>query len=402
MENTGYERNIPILSLSQALAMCGPPMIVFLGGIIGAELAPNESLATLPVAMLVVGVALATIPAANMMRRIGRRRGFQFSTLLAAIGALLASLAVNLGSFLLFCLAILLIGFTGGFIQQFRFAAAESVIPERSGRAVSWVLAGGIFAGFLGPEIATRAQDLLPFGLYSGSFIALALLYLAVTVLLNFLRDIKPVARELQGEERPLGILVRQPLFLLAVVCAAVAYGVMSFIMTATPLHLTHGSGYSLLDAKFVIQSHIMAMYIPSLFSGLLIERFGLQRVMMAGLLGLLACAGLAIYSRELVHYWGALVLLGVGWNFLFVGGTVLLTRTYLPAERFKAQAVNDFTVFSVQALASLSAGTVLFVTNWDTLNLLNLPILLITGGMLLVVMHTERVKERKRMEIPV
>jgi MFS family permease len=387
MQTGNYARNVPILSLSQALAMCGPPMVVLVGGLLGSELAPTPILATLPVAMQVVGLALATVPAALLMRRAGRRQGFQIGALVGILAALLAAYAINLANFALLCSATLLIGASSAFVQQFRFAAAESVPPERAGRAVSWVLVGGIFAGFLGPEIAVWARDWLPAAAYLGSFVFLAGIYLLVVILLSLYRNVDTALLDPQaaGKERPLPEIARQPLFLLAVLCGAVAYGVMSFIMTATPLHMHIQSGFSIQDTTFVIQSHIIAMFLPSLFSGLLIERMGVQRVMFAGLAALLACVGLAVYSRAFAGYWAALVLLGIGWNFLFVGSTVLLTRTYLPAERFKAQALNDFTIFGIQAFTSLSAGTVLFMANWEILNLINLPAILITGLLLAV-----------------
>ncbi|MFN2196099.1 MAG: MFS transporter, partial [Anaerolineales bacterium] len=313
--------------------------------------------------------------------------GFQIGALVGILAALLAAYAINLANFALLCSATLLIGASSAFVQQFRFAAAESVPPERAGRAVSWVLVGGIFAGFLGPEIAVWARDWLPAAAYLGSFVFLAGIYLLVVILLSLYRNVDTALLDPQaaGKERPLPEIARQPLFLLAVLCGAVAYGVMSFIMTATPLHMHIQSGFSIQDTTFVIQSHIIAMFLPSLFSGLLIERMGVQRVMFAGLAALLACVGLAVYSRAFAGYWAALVLLGIGWNFLFVGSTVLLTRTYLPAERFKAQALNDFTIFGIQAFTSLSAGTVLFMANWEILNLINLPAILITGLLLAV-----------------
>jgi predicted MFS family arabinose efflux permease len=387
-------RNVPILSLSQALALSGPPMVALLGGLLGTLLAPTPALATLPVAMQVVGLALATIPAALWMRRVGRRRGFQSGAAAGFLAALLAALALYQSNFWLFCSATLLIGASSAFVQQYRFAAAESVPAEKAGRAVSWVLLGGIAAGYLGPQIANQARDWLPWGAFTGSFVALAIIYLLVLVLLSGFRDVRPSEQETQGAERPLGEIARQPLFLLAMLCGAVGYGVMSFIMTATPLHMHTHSGFSLPDTTFVIQSHIIAMYLPSFFSGLLIERLGVLRVMYAGLAALLICVLLAVFSQELVEYWAALVLLGVGWNFLFVGATVLLTRTYLPTERFKAQALNDFVIFGTQALTSLSSGTVLFMASWDLLNLLNLPVLLVTAVLLALLARRVRARQ--------
>jgi MFS family permease len=370
-------RNVLILSLSQALGLSGGAAVVLLGGIIGSDIAPTASLATLPISIMVVGVALATIPAALLMRRIGRRRGFMVAALVAAVAALLAAYAVSRESFGLFCIATLFIGTNTAFMQQYRFAAVESADVAHAGRAVSFVLLGGIAGGFLGPEVAKQAKDWLNAGTFTGSFVAVAVLFAAVAVLTYFLRDIAPQQAGATGDERPLRRITAQPAYVVAVLGGAVSYGVMSFIMTATPVHLHRIAGYTLEGTTGVIQSHIIAMYLPSLFTGIVVERLGVLRVMMLGVVGLLACVVLAVVSRELIHFWGALVLLGLGWNLLFVGATVLLTRSYRPAERFKAQATNEFAIFGVQALASLSAGTVLFTANWDVLNLMNLPVLL-------------------------
>ena len=376
-------RNVAILSIAQALCLSGPPIVLLIGGLVGPELAPTPTLSTLPISMVVIGVALATIPASMLMKRIGRRAGFVIAALLAGGAALLAAYALGQGSFALFCLATLLIGSNTAFVQQYRFAAAESVQPQFVGRAVSLVLVGGVFAGFLGPEVAKRSISWLNFGAYSGAFVGLAILYALAVLVLLFLRDVVPAGLETAGPERPLREVVTQPTYLIAVSAGAVAYGVMSFIMTATPVNMGVIEGFSLAQTTLVIQSHIIAMYLPSLFTGIILERLGLVKVMTTGVLLLLACVGLGLVSTHFIHYWGALVLLGLGWNFLFVGGTVLLTRSYRPAERFKAQATNDFLIFGLQAFTSLSAGTVLFTANWQALNLLNLPFLL---GMLAVI----------------
>ena len=372
-------RNIPILSASQALAGAGPTMVLLLGGIIGTTIAPAPSLATLPISLLIVGVALFSIPASMIMRKVGRKRGFMGAALVASLAALLAAYAISISDFFLFCLATLFIGSNGAFVQQYRFAASESVQSNYAARAVSVVLFGGILAGFLGPEVARLTQDILPAGLYTGSFVALALIYALVIIIVGFMDKIIPGEAEIIGEERPLKAIVVQPTYMVAVLAGVVSYGVMSFIMTATPVQLHQLDGYSLDATAFVIQSHILAMYMPSLFTGFLLERLGLLRVMLAGVLSLVASVLLSLTVHEYMGYWGALVLLGLGWNFLFVGGTVLLTRSYLPPERFKAQAINDFTVFGTQALASLSAGTVLYLANWYVLNLITLPLLFMT-----------------------
>lgn len=377
-------RNLPILVIAQALSMSGPPAIVLLGGIVGAQLAPSLALATLPISLMVVGVALSTVPASLLMRRIGRRKGFMLAAGLAAAGALLSAWALIQGSFLFFCLGTVLVGANGAFVQQYRFAAVESVDDEFAGRAVSFVLVGGIFAGYLGPEIAKRTQTLFSETLFMGSFLSVAVLYTLAILLLSLLRDVAPPKELARGTGRALGEIARQPNYLVAVLAGAASYGVMSFIMTATPVHMVGGEGFSLDQTALVIQSHIMAMYLPSLITGFLLERLGLFRIMVIGALLMIACSGLAIVSVAFIHYWGALVLLGLGWNLLFVGGTVLLTRTYRANERFQAQAGNDFTVFGVQAMASLSAGSLLYSTNWTIMNLLSILVLATTLSVVL------------------
>jgi MFS family permease len=366
------------LSTGTALGRAGAPLLVLIGGIIGAELAPSPALATLPIAFGVIGVAAFSIPSALLMQRIGRKRGFILGTLMAAVAWLVAAYAVSIGSFALFCVAIIFSGGNMAFIQQYRFAAAESVEPRYVSRAVSFVLLGGVVAGFLGPEIGARAKDWLGGGLYTGSLVAMAGLYLVVAVLLLLLRDVAPQEDSQTGGERPLRTLVTQPTYIVAVLAGVVSFGVMSFIMTATPISMHVKDGYTLEQTKWVIQSHAIAMFLPALFTGFVVARLGELRVMAVGVMALFACVVLAVIDRSLMHYWGALVLLGLGWNFLFVGATVLLTQSYRPSERFKAQAVNEFSIFSVQAFTSLLAGAVISRASWELLNLLNLPFLVV------------------------
>ncbi len=370
-------RNVLLLSLARALGMTGPSVVVLLAGIVGADLAPVPELATLPVSLMVLGTALASIPAALIMQRIGRRNGFVGAALLGVGAAGLGAYAVLAGNFLLLGVAALLIGANSAFAQQYRFAAAESVPEAQAGRAVSIVLFGSILAGYLGPEAATRGQRLLQVP-YAGGFLALALLFLASAVALAFLKDIRPTQASVGGSERPLKMIVGQPMFLVAMIASAVSYGVMSLIMTATPVHLHRMQGASLDQTALIIQSHVVAMYLPLLFTGWLTERFGVRRLMFAGAVCLFLTVAVGVMSESLLHYWITLVLLGIGWNLLFVGGTVMLTLSYHPAERFKAQAVNDFVVFGVTALASLSAGAMIFRAGWEAMNLLPLPFLVL------------------------
>jgi predicted MFS family arabinose efflux permease len=376
-------RNVFLLALCQALNMAGPGTVVLLGGIVGAKLAPDPSLATLPASLGILSTALVSIPAVLYMRRVGRKVGFITGTLVAASGALLAAFAISQESFELFCFAIVLIGQNSAFVLQYRFAAAESVDAPFAGRAISLVLVGGILAGYLGPEIAQRSQNLLPIQ-YTGSFVALAGLYGVAILLFSLLNRIKPPATLGSTSGRSLLQIAKQPAFVVAVLAGVISYGLMNFVMTATPLHM-HGTGFTLSDTAWVIQSHIVAMYLPSLVTGFLVERLGALRIMLGGTLLMLACSVVAMLGVDLMNYWGALVLLGLGWNLLFVGGTVLLTTTYRPDERFKAQATNDFTIFAVQAVSSFSAGAVLSSAGWLNINAFALGVLVLAGTIFLM-----------------
>jgi MFS family permease len=357
-------------------------MVVLLSGIIGDQIAPNPALATLPSSLGVVSTALFSIPVALLMRRIGRKSGFLLGALVAAIGAAVIVFAINLGNFALLCLGVFLIGQNQAATLQYRFAAAENAV-EKPGRAVSLVLLGGIFAGYIGPEVAKAAQHLLP-TLYAGSFAALVGLYVLAAVLFLFYKDTLATSGPATGSGRPLGTIARQPSYQLALLAGVASYGLMSFIMTATPLHM-HGSGFGLDDTAFVIQSHIIAMYLPSLITGFLVEKLGTLRIMLAGALLMAGCNAAALLSVELPGYWTALVLLGLGWNLLFVGGTVLLTTTYRPEERFKAQAGNDFAIFAMQAISSFSAGSLLHTAGWNLMNWLSIGVLLLTIAVILL-----------------
>lgn len=371
-------RNLIILSLSQSLGFASAPLIIFAGGVTGTVLAPSPAWATMPIAGMVVGVALSTIPAALLMKKIGRRFGFIAGSLLAAIASLAAAHAIGIQSFALFCGATLLIGANLAFIQQYRFAAAESVDAKHVSKAISLVLLGGIVAGFLGPELAKHTKNMLEYGDYAGSFICLAILYLVVAGALFFLREPRQQSETTTGLARPLRQIILQPGYLVAMMGGMVAYGVMSFIMTATPISMHVIDGHSLETTAGVIQSHIVAMYLPALFTGAIIARLGPTKVMVIGLLATVVCVLLALAGHQTWFYWSALVLLGIGWNFQFLGATVLLTANYRPEERFKAQAANDLVIFGTQALMSLSAGAVMHRANWEILNLLTLPLLII------------------------
>jgi MFS family permease len=367
-------RNVYVLAVAQALSAAGMMTVFLLGGILGSELAPLPQLATLPVSLTVVGLAVTAIPAALLMERIGRRNAFVASSALAALAALAVAWAVMQGSFALLCAATLVLGANLAFQQQHRFAAAESVPPGRVSHAVSMVMIGTLVAAAVGPQLALALKDIVPGHEYAGSFVGVAALCAAAALVLTRCEPGVPHARSAaSGESRPLAQVVQQPMFLIAVTAAVVSYAVMSFIMTATPISMHVHDHHSDTETAWVIQSHLLAMYGPSLFSGRLIARIGVRAGMAAGLALMFACVAIDSAGQDLMHYWWGLVLLGIGWNLLFVAGTSLLTTTYLPAERFRAQAVNEFSVFGTQALASLLAGPAIHALGWRTLNLATL-----------------------------
>lgn len=356
------------------LAASGLTVVVILGGIVGAGIAPRPSLATVPLSLSVVAVALMSVPAVMLMRRIGRRSGFMIGAGIGICGGLLASYAVSIASFELFCLGSMLIGGSMAFTQQYRFAAAESVEPEQVSRAISHVLIGSLGAAIVGPQLALAGRWITATE-YAGSFLTVSVLYLAALVVLSRLKLAAPsVAGDRVAESG--GSLLSDPLFRIAVFSGAVAYAVMSFIMTATPISMHTLHGHSVEATTLVIQSHVLAMYLPSLASGRIVARWGERRVMFAGGALLACCALVSLTGTHFMHYWWGLVLLGVGWNLLFVAGTTLLVRHLRGANSHRAQAINEFTVFGSQACASLLAGLAVQQLGWALVNLATLPLL--------------------------
>ncbi len=384
--------NLIILVVCQLISATGSIVVVTLGGIIGATLAPDPAWSTLPISMMVVAVAATTVPATILMRRIGRGRGFAMASLSAVVGVLLAAEALRTESFFLFIAAGMTLGINMAFTQQYRYAAAESVPANYTARAVSFVLLGSIGGAVLGPELATRGQHWVEGVPYAGSMYALALLYVIQALLLLRLRALTESRRSSQPvSERALVEIVRQPLYLVAVLGGTVGYGLMTLIMTATPLSMHVNDGYSLQETAGVIRAHVLGMYVPSLVSGFLIDKLGVTRLMFIGAIGLLATSIIGLQGQSVMHYWWALVLLGIGWNFLYVGGTTMLTYTYSMQERFRAQAVNEFLVFGASATTSLLAGTIMHYFGWYRLMLVPIPILiLISIALLLVRRHPQ------------
>lgn len=382
-----YKSNLVLLVICQLISATGSIVFVTLGGIIGATLADNPAWATLPVSMMVISVALTTVPAAMLMRKIGRSRGFSMASLSAVMAVLVGAQALAAESFVLFVVATMMFGINFAFTHQYRYAAAESVPPGMTARAVSFVLLGSIGGALLGPEIATRGQGWIADVPYAGSMYALAILYVVQSLLFLRLQGVDS-EHERGGvpSDRPLREIVGQRVFIVAVLGATAGYGVMTLIMTATPISMHINDGHSLEQTANVIRYHVLGMYVPSLVSGFLIERLGVVRMMFAGAFTLLLTSLIGLQGQTVLHYWWALLLLGVGWNFVYVGGTTMLTYTYSLRERFRAQAVNEFLVFGTAATASLLAGTVMHYFGWLRLMLIPVPILIIVCLALLFV----------------
>lgn len=360
--------NLALLIVCQLVSVSGTVLVITIGGIVGAEIAPSPEFATLPMSVMVVGTACGAIPAAMLMRRIGRRYGFMVGLATAACAMLVAHTALSFGHFGLFCVGTTLLGLTLAFSQQYRFAAAESVPAEKVSQAVSIVLLGSIGGAIVGPELATTAVGdtlerfqrplLIVAGMYA---VAMCLAYG-----LRFSAPVAPVTEEPRDAARPLRELLRERVFLVAVLGGVVGQGVMTLVMTATPLAMHVHDGFSLDATASVIRNHVIAMYIPALVSGVLIARFGVLPIMLTGVLVFVVTLLIALAGREYIHYSASMIALGIGWNFLFVGGTTLLVRTHRHAERFTAQAFNDFSVFGGSALASLGAGILLHGLGWN------------------------------------
>jgi len=376
-------RNVWILTASLSLFMSLSVFVIFLGGIIGQTLAPSDSLSTLPVALLVVGTASGIIPINKIMSTFGRRKTFLGVCAYTLVIIALAITSLEAQSFYLFCMATFLFGITAATMNQFRFAAIESVEENLSATATSAVLIGGLVSAFLGPELATLGRDIFETD-FVGSFILLGGCFITAFVLLWFYQQTSTLKPKQDEATRNLNTIIKQPVFIVAMSSAAVGYIVMSYLMTATPMSMHVIDGFSLEQTKFVIQSHVIAMFLPSLFTPIIVKILGLGKMMFTGVLLYVACVAIALSGHALDNYWISLILLGLGWNFLFIGGTSLLPKAYHEHEKFKVQSVNDFLIFSLQAIASLSAGWFVFNFGWEVVLLSVVP-LLITQLMILL-----------------
>ncbi|MBO9418656.1 MFS transporter [Labrenzia sp. R4_2] len=386
------KRNAVLLALAQALGGASASIVITTGSLVGyMMLDEDKALATVPVSAMVLGTAFGTIPAGIIMRRFGRRAGFMGSAMVGVASGLLAAYAVLLNHFLLFSFACGLGGFAGAFVQQYRFAAADTASDAFKPKAISWVLAGGVLAGVVGPQTVIATKDMFAPILFAGTYVAQAGLALIAMFLLAFIKIPKPPRQShKQAGGRPLAQIMKQPRFIVAAACGICSYALMSLVMTATPLAMI-GCGLSETDAALGIQWHVLAMFGPSFFTGSLIARFGKERIVSIGLALLAGCAVVALMGLELAHFWTALILLGLGWNFGFIGATAMLTDTYRPEERNLVQAVNDFLVFGFVAAASFSSGALLNAFGWATVNILVFPFVVLCIGLLIWLALAER-----------
>lgn len=367
--------NAWILTVAQAFGGANAPIVISLGGLVGQHLSPDPDLITLPVSLLSLGLALGTLPAAFVMRRFGRRTGYLLGTTIGMIAGLVAAMGIVLSSFVVFCLGTCMAGLYSSYVQSYRFAAADNATGAQGQKAIARVMIGGLIAAIIGPQLVIWTRDAVPGTAFAGSFISQAALAALAFPVLWFLRSSS--AQRMQGAEdaaeRPLLQILTSHRYMLAIATGVVSYGLMTFVMTASPIAMV-GHGHSIDQAALGIQWHILAMYAPSFITGRLMVRFGKERIAAVGLLLIGSSAAVALSGFDIAHFWVSLVLLGIGWNFGFIGATAMVADAHTPAERSKVQGANDFLVFGTVACASFSAGSLLHSSGWETINWIVLP----------------------------
>jgi MFS family permease len=375
---TSY-RDVFLLACCQALLLTNSAGLITMNGLVGYRLADTKSLATLGVTSYVLGSALATMPASLWMAKVGRRMGFMTGALINVGGCALAAFAIAIGSFPLYCVATAVIGIYMAIGLQYRFAAAEVSSPKDKPKAISLVLAGGIVGGFLGPESVRRAVDLFhaPF---LGGFVVLAAYAIAALAVQSTVRVPPPTVEERSGAGRPLSAIVRQPVFIVAAMAGGLGYGLMNLLMTATPIAMSFCS-HPFGATALVIEWHVVGMYAPGFVTGALIQRFGVNNVILTGLALMAASVAVALNGNTVAHFVVALALVGIGWNFMYVGGTTLLTEAYKPAEKARTQGANDFIVFATMCVSSLASGAMVSTAGWEAMNRAVLPFLAVIAG---------------------
>jgi predicted MFS family arabinose efflux permease len=375
-------RNALVLAVTQALAGGNSTVLVATAGIVGTILAPDKSLATLPISIYVLGMWMGTLPLGALARRLGRRNALQIGTVCGVLTGLICCLAVLQGSFLLFNVGAVFSGLYASAHQSYRFAAADTASEAFRPKAISWVLFGGVVAAVVGPQLVIATQDLWPPYLFAATYVGQSALALISAGVLMFTNIPKPPPRSAAGDARPLGEIAKQARFVVAVACGVAAYSTMNLLMTSAPLAMVM-CNHSVTDATLGLQWHVLGMYAPSFATGALISRFGLERITGAGLALIIVAAVIGIAGISLWHFWVALALLGVGWNFAFIGATTMVTHCHRPNERNKVQAFNDFLVFGSMAIGSFSSGALLVSFGWSMVNEVAFPVVLAATALL-------------------
>ena len=388
-------RNLWLLALSQVFGFTTAIVNVFLSGIIGSQLVSIKALVTLPPTLFIIGTAICTVFASYIMSKFGRKFGFISASIASSLSSLLAAYSISIENFVLFCISCLLMGVGMAFVHQYRFAASESVDKENIPKAVSIILLAGILSAFIGPNIANLSKDLIFDQLYVGSYLALACLNILPAILLAFFKNIDKSKENRSFKGRSYKELISQPRFLQAIVASAFAYAIMAFLMTATPISMHINEKFSLNETGIVLQWHIVGMFLPSLITGRLIQKYGHNIIMYCGISFFLISFLIGYFDQIFLNYLISLIFLGMGWNFLFISGTSLLVITYRSEEKYKAQGFNDLAVFSTQALGALLAGFLLNITSWQTINLMCLPFLAI---IVLTIWRANRIKISKNL----
>ena len=376
-------RNMAVLTAAQALGGASPPIVMSLGGLVGQHLAADPAWVTFPVSLFGVGLALGAPPAAFIMRRHGRRNGYLLGALFGVASGLVAAFGIFIASFWLFCIGAFTAGLYGSYVQSYRFAAADGAEGDLKAKAISWVMVGGLVAAVVGPQLVIWTRDAVPGTPYVGSFLSQAALALLVIPVLLLLRSPPAVVQSGAGGGRSLGQIMRVPRFILAVATGVVSYGLMAFVMTAAPVAMVN-AGHSVDSAALGIQWHLLAMFAPSFFTGRLMGRFGKERVAAVGMVLIAVSAAVALSGMAVANFWLSLMIMGVGWNFSFIGATAMVTDCHTAEERGKAQGANDFFVFGATAIVSFLAGAVLNTSGWQAINwLLYPPVALILAPLL-------------------
>lgn len=370
--------NVAVLATCQMLYNSGRSLLVATSPLIAYEIAPDKALATIPIFLAVVGTAAASIPASLLMRRIGRGPGFAVGSAIGVAGGLACIWGIEIAGFYTFCLGALLFGFFSGFAQLYRFAAADVAAPEFKSRAISLVLTGGLVAAFVGPELAKLGETMVADRPFMASYAFLVGLTLLSGIVVTAVDIPKLSPEEAKESGRPIGEIMRQPAFIVATLCATVGQAVMNLLMTSTPLAMHHAH-HMFASTALVIEWHIFFMYAPGFFTGSIIRRLGQTRVIAIGIALQAFCVLIALTGQEVIHFWGAMALLGLGWNFAFTASTNLLTEAHEPAERAKTQAATNFIIFSVVALAAMSSGGLMHAFGWNWVNIGALPALLLS-----------------------